>query len=55
MSDEKFQTWKDFMMTWMTYPIPRFPNNFPRRGKTFYFELDVMLGGIGHGGEVPLI
>ena len=34
---------------------PSLAKHFPRRGKTSYFVLDVMLLGLGHGGEVPLI
>ena len=33
---------------------PHLPNYFPKRGKHPIFELDVMLLGLGHGGEVPL-
>jgi hypothetical protein len=54
MPDERDQTWKALMMTWTTYPSLHFPNNIPSREKTSYFELDVMLLGLGHGGEVPL-
>jgi hypothetical protein len=54
MLDERDHSWKALMMTWMTYPTPQLPNDFPRRGKTSYFDLDVMLLGQGHGGEMPL-
>jgi hypothetical protein len=55
MPDERDQTWKALMMTWTTQPNPHLPNDLSRRGKRPIFELGIMLGGLGHGGEVPLI
>ena len=41
---------------WLGQPIPplTFQTIFPRGAKHSTFELDVMLLGLGHGGEVPL-
>jgi hypothetical protein len=55
MPDDIYQALNALIMTWKTYPNLYFPKNFSKRGKLSYFELDIMLLGLRHGVEVPLL